>query len=371
MGNISHIINEIRNGNEFYTLRKKLRVVIISLSLYHLYLTLVFFINGITLLTAYNALVILFYAIVVNELSKKGNNGTAMSISMCEVVLCSLLSTLCTGMGTGFAVFTIGGVTACFYISFVIRAQHKQNALAFIVSVILFLCYMLNYVISIYVDPITPLKSVVWTRVLYVSNHAITFAMIVIFTFLIVWEVRNKAQKIEAQNKKLNELALKDPLTHLYNRRSMNDILDSSMEILKTKGKRFSLILADIDNFKHINDTYGHETGDTVLVKISELITECVGNQGSVCRWGGEEILILINASIESASTIAERIRYAVEATLIPYENSHFNVTMTLGVIESIPGYKIETLIKQADDRLYYGKRNGKNQVVISLPENI
>lgn len=371
MGNLSHIISEISNGNDFYTLRKKLRVIIVSIGLFHLFLTIAFFINGNTALTIYNVFVVLYYTVVIGGLNKKGNYGTAMSLSMCEVVLCAIFSTLCTGMETGFAVFCVGCVTACFYIAFVINAQQKQNAIAFLISIILFLCYALCYIISIYIDPITPVKSVIWTRVLYVSNYAVTFLMIIIFTFLIVWEVRNKAQKIEAQNAKLNELALKDPLTHLYNRRSMNDILDTSMSILRTKGKRFSLILADIDNFKRINDTYGHDTGDTVLVKVSDLISECVGSQGSVCRWGGEEILILINASIESASTIAERIRESVEQTYITYENTQFSVTLTLGVAESIPGYKIETLIQQADDRLYYGKNNGKNQVVISLPEYI
>lgn len=78
--------------------------------------------------------------------------------------------------------------------------------------------------------------------------------------------------------------------------------------------------------------------------------------------------MISINASIESASTIAERIREVIENTYLTADNIQFNVTMTLGVAESIPGYKIETLIQQADDRLYYGKNNGKNQVVISLP---
>lgn len=80
-------------------------------------------------------------------------------------------------------------------------------------------------------------------RLLHISNYAVVFVMIVIFTFLIVWEVLNKAQKIEAQNAELNELALKDPLTHLYNRRSMNDILANSMSILKTKVKDLVLSL--------------------------------------------------------------------------------------------------------------------------------
>lgn len=368
MGNLSHAISEMSNGNDFYTLRKKLNFIITSIGLYHLYLALIFFLNRNTPLSIYNSVALLYYSVFINGLIKKENLLTAMSLSTCEVVLCSLVSTLCTGMETGFSIFTIGCITASFYMAFVINAQQKQNAIAFIISVLLFFCYILSYIISIYIDPLTPIENVFWIRLLHISNYAVVFVMIVIFTFLIVWEVLNKALKIEAQNAELNELALKDPLTHLYNRRSMNDILANSMSILKTKGKRFSLILADIDNFKKINDTYGHDVGDAVLIKVSELITECVGTQGSVCRWGGEEILISINASIESASTIAERIREVIENTYLTADNVQFNVTMTLGVAESIPGYKIETLIQQADDRLYYGKNNGKNQVVISLP---
>lgn len=368
MGNIVHYVRQMSEGNEYYSLKYKLRIILVSLILYHALLTFAFFINGTTPLVAYNFVVVLYYVVVIGGLVRKESFASAMSFTVCEVVLCSLFSTICTGMQTGFAIYTIGAISSCFYIAFVINANQRQDFISFVTSLIMVLCYVLNYVISIYIKPLAPIESVFWIRAFYISNYVITAVMIMVFTYLIVWEVRNNATKLKKQNELLNELAHKDPLTHLYNRRSMNDILAESMVVLKNKGKRFSLILGDIDNFKKVNDVYGHDAGDAVLKKVAEVISECVGSQGSVCRWGGEEILVLINASIETASTIAERVRSQIENTVVTCDSTQIRVTMTLGVSESIPGYKIENLIQIADDRLYYGKDHGKNQVVSSSP---
>lgn len=369
MSTLTNYINGLSSGNEFYTTQKNLRIIVRCLSIYHIVLALAFIFNDIMALAVYNAIVAILYFTVIAKLTDRNRCSIALTLSICEVVLCTLISTLFTGMDTGFAIYNVGCITGFFYVNFVI--QQKHSLVSLFTSLILSLCYMFNYLISLYVEPIAPIKSIVWVRTFYICNHMITFAMIVVFTFLIVWEIRSYANKLKEHNNLLNEAALKDPLTHLYNRRSMNEILNTSMSVLKSKGKRFSIILGDIDNFKQINDTYGHDAGDEILIAVANTISECVGTQGSVCRWGGEEILILINASIETASVIAERTRAAIEETVVTTDGQKLSVTMTMGITESIPGYKIENLIQQADDKMYYGKKNGKNQVVISLPNDI
>ena len=171
------------------------------------------------------------------------------------------------------------------------------------------------------------------------------------------------------QNEQLDELAHKDPLTHLLNRRSMNEKMTLRMEQLKLTGKRFTLVIGDIDDFKKVNDNYGHEAGDIVLITVSDIIRQNVGGGGFVCRWGGEEILMVLNESLESATEVTDRIRKRIDENIVNHEGNQIHVSMTFGVAESIPGYKIEHLIQQADDRLYYGKKHGKNQVVTSIPE--
>lgn len=366
---LTNYINGLSSGNEFYTTQKNLRIIVRCLSIYHIVLALAFIFNDIMALAVYNTIVAILYFTVIAKLTDRNRCSIALTLSICEVVLCTLISTLFTGMDTGFAIYNVGCITGFFYVNFII--QQKHSLVSLFTSLILSLCYMFNYLISLYVEPIAPIKSIVWVRTFYICNHMITFAMIVVFTFLIVWEIRSYANKLKEHNNLLNEAALKDPLTHLYNRRSMNEILNTSMSVLKSKGKRFSIILGDIDNFKQINDTYGHDAGDEILIAVANTISECVGTQGAVCRWGGEEILILINASIETASVIAERTRAAIEETVVTTDGQKLSVTMTMGITESIPGYKIENLIQQADDKMYYGKKNGKNQVVISLPNDI
>ena len=149
----------------------------------------------------------------------------------------------------------------------------------------------------------------------------------------------------------------------------MDQMIALRMQELKTTGRRFTMILGDIDDFKRVNDTYGHDAGDLVLVSVANTIQNTVRSNDAVCRWGGEEILILVDDDLDSASLAAERIRKSIEQMEVAFEGKKIKVTMTFGIAESIPGYKIEHLIQQADDKLYYGKKHGKNQVVKKLEE--
>jgi diguanylate cyclase (GGDEF)-like protein len=165
------------------------------------------------------------------------------------------------------------------------------------------------------------------------------------------------------------EKATTDNLTKCYNRNKLEVVLATEILQHKSEEEPFSLVMMDIDFFKRINDNYGHEAGDIVLITVSDIIRQNVGGGGIVCRWGGEEILMILNESLESATEVTDRIRKRIDENIVNHEGNQIHVSMTFGVAESIPGYKIEHLIQQADDRLYYGKKHGKNQVVTSIPE--
>lgn len=174
--------------------------------------------------------------------------------------------------------------------------------------------------------------------------------------------------KIQSTNLKLTELlnenkklAITDSLTSLYNRRYLMSHIDS---ISKNKNV-CSIIIGDIDNFKRINDTFGHIVGDKVLVKTSEIIKDNAGKNAMVGRLGGEEFIIVIkDTGINEATKIAEQIRQKINEDKIDIEDKSIRYTITFGVAELDFNQDIENNIKKADERLYMGKNNGKNCVI-------
>ncbi len=179
-----------------------------------------------------------------------------------------------------------------------------------------------------------------------------------------VIDLRKASRKIDAINNELDFISTHDALTGLINRRSMDEIIKGALYDFKKEDKAFSMILSDIDDFKKVNDTYGHNVGDYVLKKVSQMIEECVEDAGSVCRWGGEEIMILFDGKLEEAVNIAEIIRKTVEKESFQYEDYDFAVTMTFGVAEYDSKMDINELIVKADDNMYKGKKTTKNCVI-------
>lgn len=166
-------------------------------------------------------------------------------------------------------------------------------------------------------------------------------------------------------------MALTDPLTGLYNRRHMDDLLEAAHARYATEGKPFSVILADVDHFKGINDSSGHDAGDRVLRAVAKLFGEQLRESDAVARWGGEEFLVLLPASKpDSALDVAQRLCKAAEERLRALAGVAHAVTLTLGVATMRPNLDVAGLIKTADAALYSGKASGRNRVVVgAMPE--
>lgn len=181
-------------------------------------------------------------------------------------------------------------------------------------------------------------------------------------------QIKCQKDDLDRQNKelrsdmeKLNYLAFRDGLTGLYNRRYVvGDLLDDMDEDLKQERKNV-LILADIDDFKNVNDTYGHEAGDMALICIANIM-EANCKKHKVVRWGGEEFLIaLFNVTENEALGISEKIRKEVEEFSIFSGKEEFSCTITMGLHVHALTEGIEECVNKADKALYYGKRHGKN----------
>ena len=170
-------------------------------------------------------------------------------------------------------------------------------------------------------------------------------------------ELKNALAVVEAA-------ARRDPLTGLSNRRDILEKIQPEVFRFERDGQPFSLIIADIDDFKHINDTFGHECGDLVLKEISAAILNSVRKLDVVARWGGEEFLLLLpNTHLEGALKKGEDIRQMIANLTLEYEGQPVPVTMTFGVSTFADNSSIEACIKLADQALYTGKTSGKNQV--------
>lgn len=164
-------------------------------------------------------------------------------------------------------------------------------------------------------------------------------------------------------NKELRQQALTDPLTTLYNRRKMEEILNNHMTA--NPDGNFCIAIGDIDFFKKINDTYGHNCGDQVLSSLAALFKEKTLGIGHVCRWGGEEFLFFIpDTNLDDANTLMNDIRISVGKCAITYKELTIHVTMTFGIEENDFHSSLTELVKHADDKLYYGKTHGRNTVI-------
>ncbi len=162
----------------------------------------------------------------------------------------------------------------------------------------------------------------------------------------------------------LKEESQIDQLTGLKNRRGFWEMYDVDIKEA-LKDTRSSIIMCDIDFFKKVNDTYGHNVGDAVLVYVADLMGRKLGNSGSVFRWGGEEFVMLIPGyAKEEAMELAESLRKAVEESQCHSEGHDVKVTMSFGVKELEYGRLSTEMIKEADDNLYRAKKNGRNRVV-------
>ncbi len=173
-------------------------------------------------------------------------------------------------------------------------------------------------------------------------------------------EIQELSQKFERQ-------ARQDSLTNLPNRRGMTKHLEYEFNRSQRSKQDMSVLLCDIDHFKKINDTYGHDAGDCVLVRISDIFQNSLRKQDIVARWGGEEFLFMLpETHAQEAYILAEKIRKKISEHAFTVNEKSINVTVSIGISPVNDDYSIEQAINLADHFLYQAKAHGRNK---SLPE--
>lgn len=179
-------------------------------------------------------------------------------------------------------------------------------------------------------------------------------------------EVAERTAELSAANEKLVRAARVDHLTGLLNRRGFNEEAEAESFRAFRSGRQFSVVLADVDLFKQVNDGYGHACGDHVLKRVAATLSERTRDVDRVARWGGEEfILLLPETDAEGAAVLAEKLREAIAENVYEYQGQRLSITMTFGIAEHRKGEALETCIARADTALYTGKERGRNRVMI------
>jgi diguanylate cyclase (GGDEF)-like protein len=170
----------------------------------------------------------------------------------------------------------------------------------------------------------------------------------------------------------LHETTMRDPMTDLYNRRFLESYTDTLVASTMRRKTKVGVLMCDMDFFKEVNDTYGHETGDIVLIKTAEVLKSCVRASDMVIRYGGEEFIVLLIdvKSRQEIIDLAERIRRKMEDTVINVPDGSLKKTMSIGASEfPADSTGFWEAIKYADVALYRAKDEGRNRVVAFSPE--
>ena len=171
--------------------------------------------------------------------------------------------------------------------------------------------------------------------------------------------LREAHSLLSEKNKQLKQLAVTDQLTNLKNRFKIEEVFIQELDKAERYGRPLSVILLDIDHFKQVNDTFGHQTGDIVLKETSHILSECTRKTDVVGRWGGEEfIIICIETALQGAISLAEHIRKSIESHKF---KSLKKLTASLGISEYVKGDDQNSLIARADEALYEAKASGRN----------
>ena len=257
------------------------------------------------------------------------------------------LTTLFLGNKFGFHLYTMSMIPILFtteYLAYKVKSKKIETTFYAILVVVM---YMVSTIHAAYIGPVYDIDPI-YAGFFWFSNSLVVIGLLTYYARLLI-------RQIIESDKKQTERANTDFLTHLYNRHFMMKRLNEAYD----DDKDHYIAMIDVDDFKKINDIYGHTAGDEVLKKIAEAMND-VCRDCKVSRWGGEEFLILT----DEGSAPIEKLRKAVEDIRLEYEGQIINVTITAGVEEKDKSKALNKWIVAADEKLYQGKQNGKNTVV-------
>jgi polar amino acid transport system substrate-binding protein len=179
-----------------------------------------------------------------------------------------------------------------------------------------------------------------------------------------ITELKNKEKEIIKKNQQLEQLATHDFLTGIYNRKKADEYIENVLYDNERYKEPSGIILYDIDHFKQVNDTYGHQVGDSVLVELSQLVSNNIRQTDFFARWGGEEFLIICkNADSKHLNLLAENLRQNIKQHVFSIVG---NITVSFGITECKVGDTDQAVLNRADKALYKAKELGRDKIIVA-----
>ena len=330
--------------------KKKTWIFLIMCLMVHVCNSILFFCIGLIPLSMLNILSTIFYSIIIA--SYREDKDFYIIFTYFEIITFSLISELFSG-GSFFYIFYVIGMISSVYYLLPPRRRLKQ----------VFQCFGIIYAIAIYYIHIKEIC--IFPEFLDLSKsckNEIGLLNLCITLFTLFYISNLYFFEMNAATEKLSYCSDHDLMTGLFNRRFFEHIMERNKSENENK---YTIAIFDIDDFKKVNDTYGHQAGDEVLKTVSKTIEESSNNEFVTVRWGGEEFVLYMPRTEEiRAFEHLEYLRKRIANTDIVYDDKKINVTVTVGMCTGSDLTDYELVIRTADDRLYYGKRNGKNCVV-------
>lgn len=348
-------------GNMVVSSRDILAMLASIVGFFHAALLVFFWFFDIYHMVAANVISIIVYWVCYRAAKRGLSLLFVFNTIYIEILLYSIVATLLVGIDSGFMLYLIAIIPLGYYAIYSFRDEDKKiNPMIYVISTVL--AFWATRIVFRFVEPVYDYGNIIIDRVMYMINYTAIAIAIVVFCSVIVTRVINLEEKQRLQNEALDKLSKLDPLTGLSNRRSIQE----RCKLAELKNETYAIVLGDIDDFKKVNDTYGHNIGDEVLKAVANVFKNAIRSDDIVCRWGGEEILIFIpEASKEQAELVAERILSKIRTMTVETEDhTQIGVTMTMGVAVSVEAKEFIGVAKVADDRLYVGKRSGKNRII-------
>lgn len=244
---------------------------------------------------------------------------------------------------------------------FVFFSKYKHETAKLLYSLFLFILRLILYFYCQFNSPVVALDMEL-SGAMQIANSFFIFLSFGVIAYLFSTTTQEMEGKLIEYNRKLMKQANTDTLTGLYNRRRTMEYLE---KLLETPDTQISICLCDIDFFKRVNDTYGHDIGDEVLKKISETFQKRLPPDTFISRWGGEEFLLIFPRLNGDETIIAlETLRQKIKEIVFDGGSETFSVTLTYGLVEYDYRSDITTLLKEADEKLYLGKESGRDRII-------
>lgn len=333
------------------------------MGLVHGVLMLIFLAADVIPLAMFNVLSVVVY-IFCFILCRSGHIMPVYVSIVLEVTFYTVISTYFVGLRCGTYCFLFSIIPIIIYFgSYLIKGKQRWSVI--LVLILNFVTFVVLYLVFFNVEPVYHVEPGIMLSLVVFSAFAMVFS-ILFYNAIYIYSSENQISILEQENKQLSADAHEDALTSLLNRRGFLPLVRSLMEPGKAGRKSsFCIAFCDLDDFKRVNDSYGHEAGDEVLLHSTEIIqSELPGSD--ICRWGGEEFVILLkDCDLPTARSKVERLRKTVESNPTKFVGKQIFVTMTIGLEENLDSYdNPDDIIKKADERMYYGKQHGKNMLV-------